>query len=284
MGNWLKKKKRPTYLFAYIDDASRLITYAQFYYSQNFETLRYSLKEAVLKRGIPVLLYTDNGKIYRSQQFEYMCAGIGCTLIHAKPFSPNEKGKIERFFLTVRKRFLSVLNPENFKNIDDLNCKFFKWLDEDYQRKPHSSLNNISPLDVFMSQVSRINVISNPAKLNEKFLLRIKRKINHDATFTIGKIMFETDMKFAGSKIEIRYDPKWIEGFNTPVLIFMDDKKVGEGRRINFHDNAHMKRRGRPSSLIESDINQCGNSDEITDVSNEPEQNISFSDIMGGGN
>ena len=187
-------------------------------------------------------------------------------------------------FLTVRKRFLSVLNPENLKNIDDLNCKFFKWLDEDYQRKTHSSLNNISPLDVFMSQVSRINVISNPAKLNEKFLLRIKRKINHDATFTIGKVMFETDMKFAGSKMEIRYDPKWIEGFNTPVFIFMDDKKVGEGRRINFHDNAHMKRKGRPSNSVESDINQCENSDETADVSNEPEQNISFSDIIGGEN
>ncbi len=92
------RKKKATYLFAYIDDASRLITHAQFYYTQNFDVLRHFFKEAVLRRGIPRLLYTDNGKIYRSQQFEYMCASLGCTLIHAQPFSPNEKGKIERFF------------------------------------------------------------------------------------------------------------------------------------------------------------------------------------------
>ncbi|MGH4120947.1 DDE-type integrase/transposase/recombinase [Clostridium sp.] len=87
-------KKKQTYLFAYIDDASRLITHAEFFYLQNYESLRYSFKEAVLKRGIPKLIYTDNGKIYRSQQFEFICASIGTVLIHAKPFSPNEKGYV----------------------------------------------------------------------------------------------------------------------------------------------------------------------------------------------
>ncbi|MGB4644560.1 MAG: DDE-type integrase/transposase/recombinase, partial [Dictyoglomaceae bacterium] len=101
------RKKKPTYLMAYIDDASRLVAHAEFYYTQNLESLRHSFKEAVLKRGIPTLLYTDNGKIYRSQQFEFMCANIGCSLIHSKPFVASSRGKIERFFLTVRKRFLS---------------------------------------------------------------------------------------------------------------------------------------------------------------------------------
>ncbi|MGF7399982.1 integrase-like protein [Thermohydrogenium kirishiense] len=80
------KTKRQTYLIAYIDDASSLCTYARFYYTQNFLALRDSFKEAVLRRGIPKMLYTDNGKIYRSTQLEYICASLGTTLIHAEPF------------------------------------------------------------------------------------------------------------------------------------------------------------------------------------------------------
>ncbi|HEY5563787.1 MAG TPA: DDE-type integrase/transposase/recombinase [Clostridiaceae bacterium] len=145
------KKKHVAYLLAYIDDSSRLITHAEFYYAQNFESLRHSFREAVLKRGIPTLLYTDNGKIYRSQQFAYMCASLGCTLIHTKPFSPTEKGKIERFFSTVRKRFLSKYNPNSFKSLDNLNDEFSKWLEEDYHRKPHKGLNGVTPLNKFIS-------------------------------------------------------------------------------------------------------------------------------------
>lgn len=277
------RKKKATYLFAYIDDASRLITHAQFYYAQNFDVLRHSFKEAVLKRGIPRLLYTDNGKIYRSQQFEYMCASLGCTLIHAKPFSPNEKGKIERFFLTVRKRFLSGINSVEFRNLDDLNQRFFSWLDEDYQRKPHSSLNSLTPLDIFMSQVSRVRIISDPTIIKEKFLLRINRTVAHDATFTINNLLFETDQRFASSKVEIRYDPEWLTVNNIPVLIYADDKKIGEGRQVNFHDNAHMRRRGRPS-VSDASI-EIQNSNSVTDDSipiDIHKQTISFSEMMGG--
>lgn len=277
------RKKKATYLFAYIDDASRLIAHAQFYDAQNFDVLRHSFKEAVLKRGIPRLLYTDNGKIYRSQQFEYMCASLGCTLIHAQPFSPNEKGKIERFFLTVRRRFLSGINSVELKNIDDLNQRFFRWLDEDYQRKPHSSLNGLSPLDIFMSQVSRVRIISDPTTVKEKFLLRINRTVAHDATFTINNILFETDQRFASSRIEVRYDPEWLKNCNAPVLIYCDDKKVGEGRQVNFHENAHMRRKGRPSSsaaLKEISEENASYDDNLPVES--PGQTISYSDMMGG--
>jgi putative transposase len=279
------KKKMATYLLAYIDDASRLISHAQFYFAQNFEALRHSFKEAVLKRGIPELLYTDNGKIYRSQQFAYMCASIGCTVIHTKPFSPNEKGKIERFFGTVRRRFLTEHNPADFRSLEDLNDKFYKWLDEDYHRKPHSGLNGITPLDKFMEQSSRIKLMSNTSKLNEQFLLRINRKVIHDATFTINNILFETDVKFANSKVEIRYDPEWLVQPNTNVLIFLDDKKIGEAHQVNYADNAKMKRRGRPTATGEAlDANAFVDTSAFINERNELKQTISFLDIMKGAN
>ena len=274
------RQKKQTYLFAYIDDASRLIAYAEFFFSQDFEMLRHSFKEAVLKRGIPTLIYTDNGKIYRSQQFEFMCASIGATLIHSKPFEPNGRGKIERFFRTVRKRFLSLLKPEELKDINDLNTRFHKWLEEDYQRKPHSSLEGKSPLDFFMDQVGRVKIYTDPSGLEDKFLLRIKRTVNHDGTFTIKKILYETERRFSGMSVEIRYDPQWLNIPFMPVYIYIDDKKAGEALQVNFHDNAHMKRRGRPANPgnPKSDPARIGLADEI-DL---PRQTISFAAIMGG--
>lgn len=273
-------KKKQAYLFAYIDDASRLITHAEFFFLQSYESLRYSFKEAVLKRGIPKLIYTDNGKIYRSQQFEFICASIGTTLIHAKPFSPNEKGKIERFFLTVRRRFLSTVDPLKLQSIEELNERFKIWLEEDYQRKPHSAHGVLSPLDVFIAQVDKIKLFNDPLILKEKFLLRERRKVKHDATFSINKILYEAPQSLASTEIQVRYEPEWLDSTNIPILLYKDDKLIGEARQVNFHDNAHIKRKSPHTPLKEVKI-----VDEKNEI-HEPEilsgQPISFNDIMGG--
>ncbi|MDT3324819.1 MAG: Mu transposase C-terminal domain-containing protein, partial [Bacillota bacterium] len=185
--------------------------------------------------------------------------------------------KIERFFLTVRKRFLSEIDSTKLKNIDELNEKFFKWLDEDYHRKPHSSLNNLTPLDIFMSQVSKIHLIPDSKIVDEKFLYRIKRTVSHDATFPINNLLFETNQNFAGMKVEVRYDLKWLEQDNTPVLIYENDKKIGEGRRINFHDNAHMRRKGRPSGSGAAELPEL-----LPETEDLPKQTIPFNQMIGG--
>lgn len=275
------KSKKQTYLLAYIDDASRLITHAEFYYSQSYEELRSSFKEAVLKRGIPKILYTDNGKIYRSQQFGYTCASIGCALIHAQPFMANQKGKIERFFRTVRLRFLSRLDINTINSIEDLNLKFWTWLESDYQRKLHSGIG-MSPLDFFMSQVSRIKLVSDIDGLNENFLLRLSRKIGKDATLQIDRTLYETDQKFAGMRLEVRYDPEWIKSYTMPVYLFNEGKKVGEAARVNFKDNAHVKRRypGNRKKTTELEETAAGPLDMVQEEKDTACTSVSFTEVM----
>ncbi|WP_129545158.1 DDE-type integrase/transposase/recombinase [Thermoanaerobacter ethanolicus] len=274
-GSYIKegKTKRQTYLIAYIDDASRLCTYARFYYTQNFLALRDSFKEAVLRRGIPKMLYTDNGKIYRSTQLEYICASLGTSLIHAEPFSPHSKGKVERFFHTVRMRFLSTIDPTSIKSIDELNMMFFKWLEEDYNRKEHSSIG-MSPLDFFMSQISRVNMCGDIDMLNECFLIRVNRKVNKDATLKVENILYETEEKFKGMRLEVRYDPQWLKD-NTPLLLFHEGKKVGEAYKVNFHDNAKI-----PVEYIEDRKVVSENEDTVDFAAKPNSPVISFNDII----
>lgn len=252
------RKKVQTYLHAFLDDASRYPLYSQFYLSQKFEALRHCFKEAVMRRGIPKLVYTDNGKIYRSQQFEYICASIGCTLLHSRPFEPQGRGKVERFFGTVRMRFLSRLDTENIRDLDTLNERYFKWLEEDYTRKEHSALNGLSPHDVLMSQVTKLRLVKDMQQLHENFFLRVSRKIMNDATTQIENILYETDPIFAGKRVEIRYEPEWLNDITKALPIYIDGKKAGEARMVRFNDNAHVKRKfpgnRRKEAMAEEDL------------------------------
>lgn len=210
-GPYLKagRTKRQTYLVCFIDDASRLIPHAEFFLEQNFGAVRCAFKEAVLKRGVPKLLYTDNGKVYRCGQLSVICASLGCVLLHARPFSPQGRGKIERFFKTVRMRFLSLLSPDKIGSLEELNLRFWQWLDEDYQRKPHAALAT-SPLDYFLSQAGRVRLLPDPARVEEHFLLRVTRKVHHDATFTLENLLYETEPRFSNLRLEVRYEPEWL--------------------------------------------------------------------------
>jgi transposase InsO family protein len=237
------KKMQQTYLHAFIDDATRLITFSRFFFEQNFETLRISLKEAMLKNGIPRLLYTDNGKIYRSQQLEYICASIGCTLLHSQPYVPRGRGKIERYFGTVRARFLSDLSLENLSSIDALNSAYENWLETDYQKKEHSALNGKTPHQMFIDGIDRVRLVTDRKQFSENFLLRVSRKVNHDATIQIDNLLFETDPAFSRKRLEVRYEPGWLEDATKALMLYEDGKKVGEARKIRFFDNAHVKRK-----------------------------------------
>jgi len=262
-------KRVRSYLHMIIDDCSRYPVWSQWYDSQNFETLRHCFKEAVLRRGAPRLIYSDNGKVYRSQQFEFICASLGCTLIHSQPYVPVGRGKIERLFRTVRMRFLSTIDEDKIDSIDQLNALYFKWLEEDYVRKSHSELGGLSPHDVLMSQVENLRLPTDRGLIDEIFLHRVSRKVQHDATIQIDNILYETEPCFAGKRMDIRYDPDWIGDENKKLPIYFDGKKAGEAWMVRFHDNARAKRKfpGNRRAQIEEQSAQSV---------------ISYSDMTGG--
>ncbi|MGI6711517.1 MAG: DDE-type integrase/transposase/recombinase [Bacillota bacterium] len=279
-GPYIKKngKKVQTYLLAFIDDHSRLILHAQFYYSQDFLSLRHSFREAVLRRGIPKLLYTDNGKIYRCANFEYLCANLGISLLRAEPFTPTSKGKIERFFRSCRLRFLSTLETDKVKDLDHLNSLFWEWLSSDYNEKSHSSLG-MSPLDSFLAQAESVILPTDLSLFNEKFLVKASRTIKHDATLSLNCILYETSPVFAGRKVDVRYDPDLLERGLEEIFLYSDDKCIGTAKKVRFSDNANMKRKGRPSAAAKKtkNIDSITNTSENASAINMPKNTISFS-------
>ena len=78
-------RRARTYLFAIIDDATRLVAHAQFYFEQHLRSLKDCLKQALLKRGVPRRLYFDNGKVFRSRLLLLVAARLGIHLLHTRP-------------------------------------------------------------------------------------------------------------------------------------------------------------------------------------------------------
>jgi transposase InsO family protein len=225
---YVQGKKKPTYLFAFIDDCSRLITFARFELSQNFDAMKKIYIEAILRRGIQQIVYLDNGKIYRSKLFHEACARMGTTISHTEPYDAASKGKIERFFRTVRERFLPLM-PHNMSSINELNQSFFRWLEEDYHRKIHSGLG-MSPLDKYLSQVKQLKVVSDPDWVSQLFLRREERRVNNDATISINGCFFEVSPALIGQRIQVRFEPADL----NQVWVYAGDELIGTGRLAKY--------------------------------------------------
>ena len=192
--------------------------------------------EAVLRRGIPKLVYLDNGKVYRSKLFHAACANMGTTVSHTEPYDAASKGKIERFFRTVRDRFLPLLDYP-VSSLSVLNRSFWRWLEEDYHRRVHSSLN-MSPLDKYLSQINQIKLIKDPESLRRLFMKRETRRVNNDATISVSGRLFEVPPILIGQRIEVRFEPENLD----EVLIFVDSECLGKAVPVRLSDNARIKR------------------------------------------
>jgi len=215
-------RRRKSYLIAFIDDHSRLIPYARFYLSEKLTSFLDAFEKALLKRGLPRKLYVDNGAAYRSKHLEHITASLGIALIHARPYKPEGKGKIERFFRTVRMQFLAEVDQ---MSLDELNGAFDLWLRQVYHQRVHSGTGK-RPLDRFTSRMECLRAA--PEDLKDHFRMIARRKVAKDRTLTLDGNLFEAPVKLIGHRVDLLYhkdSPKKVEvrwqqksyGYLTPV-------------------------------------------------------------------
>jgi len=238
------RRKRKTYLIAFLDDATRVIAHAQFCWSENTATFFPVFKKALLRRGIPLRLYVDNGAAYRSRQLELVCAKLGITLVHARPYQPQGKGKIERFFRTVRMQFLNQVHPES---IEELNRLLWAWVEGEYHMTPHRGLHNETPLDRWAQVAGRVKIVAPPMDLDELFLWEAKRKVRTDRTVSLNGNQYEVAADFVKQNVVLRYDPS--APVHRPLQVWHRGVRHGDATLLDRHANCFVKRETSPSSL-----------------------------------
>ncbi len=222
----LRSSGKMTYLFAFIDDYSRIIPHAQFYFDEKLPRLEDTLKKSILKRGIPKALYVDNGKIFDTYHLSRICAMLGIRLMHHLPYSPQSKGKIERFFQRIQKEFMSEARFADISSLDELNSFLQTWIEIEYHRVEHQAIG-VTPLDRYTNDMKNVKLrtIESIEEITEIFLYREKRKVHpSDGSIKLnGNTYCLNNHVFLGTEVEVRYDP-----FDMSKVFIYSENKYSE--------------------------------------------------------
>jgi len=236
------------FLYAVIDDASRLIPHAQFYLGEGLSSLMDCLRQAVRARGIPIRLYVDNGKVFHSQQLARIAASLGILIVHSPPYQPEGRGKIERWFRTVRDQFLANLDRKQAQTVETVNARFWSWIDNGYHITEHSSLGT-TPLLRWQRDIEQIRQIPPATDVRRLFFYRVIRTVRRDSTFLLQNRFYEAPPHLAGQRIEVRFDP-----LDPGIVdIYVDDRPEGQARLVDPVVNAGLPRaKSQPSEPPQS--------------------------------
>ena len=222
-----------TYLVAVIDDATRLVVHAEFYANQKLPVLEDTLRKAVTRCGCPDNLYVDNGKIFISQWLKLACAKLRIRHLNTKIYSPEQKGKIEKFNQTADE-FIREVQLEKPQTLEKLNEFFRAWLSEGYNHRVHSSLGGKTPAQAFSQDTKPLRFPS-PEKLREAFLWEKTPKVDKSGCISLNGLCYEVGVALIRKKIVVRYDPfdlsvveVWSEGEKKKLV---SPAKFGEYNR-----------------------------------------------------
>ncbi|MDA3950051.1 MAG: helix-turn-helix domain-containing protein [Spirochaeta sp.] len=208
---WLPKapgddQVRKTYLFAWVDDYSRRILHAEYFWDEKLPRMEKTFKTMVLRWGIPKKCYLDNGHVYISTHFAFILAQLGIKKIHHGPYKSWAKGKVEAVMKTIKRDFQAEAQRAGFKTLEELNSALWAWLDVEYNRRNHSSTGEPPALRFEKGLPQEHRRVQDLEWFENLFLLYVYRKVAKWGTIKFEGNQYHTEAA-AGSDIEVRYNP-----------------------------------------------------------------------------
>jgi putative transposase len=238
---------RKTYLFAFLDDHSRAAVGHRFGFAEDTVRLAAALRPALASRGVPTSVYVDNGSAFVDAWLLRACAKLGIRLIHSTPGRPQGRGKIERFFRTVREQFLVELTGEpddhtgrhHVGDLLELNRLFTAWVETVYHRQIHSETGQ-APLARWAD--GGPFPLPTPAALAEAFLWEERRTVTKTATVSLHGNVYQVDELLVGRRVELVFDPFDLATIEVRVA------GVPAGTAIPHRIDRHAHPKARPET------------------------------------
>jgi transposase InsO family protein len=231
-------KRKKVYLIAIMDDHSRKMMHGEFFYEERYPRLERCVQKAVLKHGVPHIFFCDNGSVYSTKQFNIICARMGTKLIHAKPYSPESKGKIEKWFRYVDSSFTGeahlLINQGKITTLEQLNIYFHSWM-ESYNNRVHRTTKQ-TPQHRFAASNASIRHMT-AEELQTLFLWEEERTVRKTSVVEIEGNVYDVDTSLKGKKIQVRYNP-----FDLSMIqIWKDDVRYEDARSAELRSQKHSK-------------------------------------------
>jgi putative transposase len=234
-------KTLATQLCLLIDDHSRLIPFAAYYTHADTRAFHDTLKQAVLRRGVPYRLYTDQGTPFVNPHSRIVCANLGIRLLHARPYHAWSKGKVERCFYTVQQGFESTLAlpGHRARDLAELNEKLSRWIQSVYHLRVHSSTGQ-SPQVRFTQAAASLRQIDPGLDFDALFFTRMERTVRKDGTVRLDGQLYEVDLSLRALQVELRFDPFTLKR----IEVYHRGRACGLARRANLHLNSQIHIQG----------------------------------------
>jgi putative transposase len=234
---------RKAILIAFLDDHSRAVVAARWGSAENAVALRETLKVALASRGRPAQVYVDNGACFVDAGLRRACAVLGIKLTHSQPGKPAGRGKVERFFRTVRDQFLVEVSAELdgpgragtiVGSLAELNSLFTAWVEQVYHQRVHSE-TGMPPLARFLAAGPPVPTPA--ALLTEAFRWSEWRTVTKTATVGLHGNHYEVDAALAGAKVELIFDPFDL----TDIDVHHHGRDVGKAVPFQIGKHVHPK-------------------------------------------
>lgn len=225
----------PVRVHAILDDSSRYVVALEAHSTEREADMLAIVADAIRRHGPPDALYLDNGATYSGKALALACERLGITLIHSKPYTPQGRGKIERFFRTLRGKCLDWTG--NLDSLHAVNVRLAAFLDQHYHSAPHAGLLGRSPADVWQDGRAGLRALE-PDKLRDAFTERSRRRVRRDSTLDIDGKTYELAQGFLAGKVVTVHrtliDPRdaWVEFDGRRFdLVPVDVKRNARRRR-----------------------------------------------------
>jgi transposase InsO family protein len=238
----------PLRIHALLDDHSRRIIAIQACATERESEMLMLLVKALRLHDAPTTLYLDNGATYSGDALKTVCARLGIALVHAKPYDPEARGKMERFWRTLREGCLDHLGP--MTSLHDVQVRLLAYVDKRYQVAPHASLMGRSPLAVYEHERPSGAPQMTEAKLAHALTVHGTRRVRRDGTLELGGVTWETTIGFlAGRNVVVGrslLDPTsapWLEHEEQRFALHRVDP-IANAKRTRSPVSAHRPKRG----------------------------------------
>ncbi len=260
-GIWLpdpsnRGQYKQTRFISFIDDATRVVTHAAFYWNEQVPSLFDCFRKALLKRGRISQLYTDHGPCFKAKSFASTCAKLGIELLHAEEYTPESKGKIERHIGTVKAGFYQEAKHAGLQTLDELNTFFFAWLEAEYHNHKHRSLD-LTPFQRWqLDEDKGLIQLVTPDEIRHALMLREERKVNkRTALIQLNNRSYQAGRELAGKKVEVL----WEADRNNPTIeIWLNGKLVSvanelvPGANIDYSKRPERQREPETPKVLSS--------------------------------
>lgn len=229
-------------LFLIVDDHSRLLVHGRFMSAENTRAGQDVLRAAIVRRGLPEILYADQGAPFANAMLARSCAVLGIRLIHSKPYSPEGRGKQERLNRFIRERFLAEATHVGIASLDELNDRFWAWVDQVANRRIHAE-TGMAPEARF--QAGGPPRAAEASRLVEAFRWSAQRKVTRTATVSLDGNHYSVDPALVGRRVELRFDPEDLGA----IEVYVEGKAAGAATPfvIGRHTHKAVPQAARPA-------------------------------------